>query len=508
MGYANSGLASAELLYKARDIPMSEDQSSFNTSDMGYVMFCTVGVMILTPAIGMFYGGTLKRKNIIQILFQSYMVTSLVTIQWFLFGYSLAVSPSSSHVMGNFSWGALTNIGVGPYFEGGTIPSIIYFTFSAFFPIATVQIFVGSIAERSRVLPSLIVGLIWCTVVYCPLAYSTWCANGFLYNLGALDFAGGGPVHIASGAASLAYSFFIGKRKDWLDPSTKKEYEPANTVITFIGVSIIWFSWLCFNSGTLLAVNTRTGYIMANTQIAASSAMLAFVGVDYAFTRKWSLLAACEGAVAGLVNITPSCGFYTPYWAFITSLFVGACCRLAYRFNEVTQVDDTTRSFIIHGFGGILGSICLGAFASPYIAGTDGVTEIDGGWIYHHWKQMGYQFAGWVTCFVWSLGATYIICFIVDKIPGLQIKANEELEKVGADFYEMAEVDGTYVDQMYPQFSLTAIQRKMNGHPIDSDYGHDYELGEINNIQVVDGVGSSTSSSDGKKQHSVKVVEV
>ena len=508
MGYANSGLASAELLYKARDIPMSEDQSSFNTSDMGYVMFCTVGVMILTPAIGMFYGGTLKRKNIIQILFQSYMVTSLVTIQWFLVGYSLAVSPSSSHVMGNFSWGALTNIGVGPYFEGGTIPSIIYFTFSAFFPIATVQIFVGSIAERSRVLPSLIVGLIWCTVVYCPLAYSTWCANGFLYNLGALDFAGGGPVHIASGAASLAYSFFIGKRKDWLDPSTKKEYEPANTVITFIGVSIIWFSWLCFNSGTLLAVNTRTGYIMANTQIAASSAMLAFVGVDYAFTRKWSLLAACEGAVAGLVNITPSCGFYTPYWAFITSLFVGACCRLAYRFNEVTQVDDTTRSFIIHGFGGILGSICLGAFASPYIAGTDGVTEIDGGWIYHHWKQMGYQFAGWVTCFVWSLGATYIICFIVDKIPGLQIKANEELEKVGADFYEMAEVDGTYVDQMYPQFSLTAIQRKMNGHPIDSDYGHDYELGEINNIQVVDGVGSSTSSSDGKKQHSVKVVEV
>jgi ammonium transporter, Amt family len=508
MGYANSGLASAELLYKARDIPMSEDQSSFNASDMGYVMFCTVGVMILTPAIGMFYGGTLKRKNIIQILFQSYMVTSLVTIQWFLFGYSLAVSPSSSHVMGNFNWGALTNIGVGPYFEGGTIPSIIYFTFSAFFPIATVQIFVGSIAERSRVLPSLIVGLIWCTVVYCPLAYSTWCANGFLYNLGALDFAGGGPVHIASGAASLAYSFFIGKRKDWLDPSTKKEYEPANTVITFIGVSIIWFSWLCFNSGTLLAVNTRTGYIMANTQIAASSAMLAFVGVDYAFTRKWSLLAACEGAVAGLVNITPSCGFYTPYWAFITSLFVGACCRLAYRFNEVTQVDDTTRSFIIHGFGGILGSICLGAFASPYIAGTDGVTEIDGGWIYHHWKQMGYQFAGWVTCFVWSLGATYIICFIVDKIPGLQIKANEELEKVGADFYEMAEVDGTYVDQMYPQFSLTAIQRKMNGHPIDSDYGHDYELGEINNIQVVDGVGSSTSSSDGKKQHSVKVVEV
>lgn len=501
MGYANSGLGSAQLLY--RDVPMSEDQSTFSPADMGYVMFCTVGVMILTPAVGMFYGGTLKRKNIIQILFQSYVVTASVTVLWFLFGYSLAVSPSNSHFMGNFSWGALQNIGVGPYIEGGTIPSIIYFTFSAFFPIATVQIFVGSIAERSRVLPSIIVGLIWCTVVYCPLAYSTWCGNGFLYQLGALDFAGGGPVHIASGGASLAYSFFIGPRKHWIDPKTKAEYEPANTVITFIGVSLIWFSWLCFNSGTLLSVSTRTGYIMANTQIAASSAMLAFVGVDYAFTRKWSLVAACEGAVAGLVNITPSCGFYSPYWALITSVFVGICCRLAYRFNEVAHVDDTTRSFIIHGFGGILGSICLGVFASPYIAGTDGVTEIEGGWIFHHWKQMGYQFAGWTTSFFWSLVATYIICFIVDKIPGLQIKANEELEMVGADFYEMAEVDGTYVDQMYPQFNLTAIQKKLNGHPES-----DNDSTDVNGIRILsESVGTSSQNIE-KKLHDVNVVEV
>lgn len=468
-------------------------------------MFCTVGVMILTPAIGMFYGGTLKRKNIIQILFQSYMVTALITIQWFLFGYSLAVSPSSSKVMGNFHIGALQNIGVGPFVEGGTIPSIIYFTFSAFFPIATVQIFVGSIAERSRLFPSLIVGFVWCTVVYCPLAYATWCANGFLYQLGALDFAGGGPVHIASGVASLAYSLFIGKRKDWIDPKTNQEYQPQNTVITFIGVSIIWFSWLCFNSGTLLSVSVRTGYIMANTQLAASAAMLAFVAVDYAFTGKFSLTAACEGAVAGLVNITPSCGFYSPYWAVITSVFVGACCRLCYRFNEFTGIDDTTRSWIIHGFGGILGSICLGVFASPAIAATDGVTEIDGGWIFHHWKQMGYQFAGWTTCSVWSFGATYIICFIVDKIPGCKIKANPELEAVGADFYEMAEVDGSYVDAMYPQFHLTAIQRKLNGHGDDSD---PYEL---DNIDVIDGVATSSASDQGttlKQNHNIHVMEV
>ncbi|ODV85851.1 hypothetical protein CANARDRAFT_220415 [[Candida] arabinofermentans NRRL YB-2248] len=443
-GYANSGLGSAVLIAAAkRDLStLSEETSTFVAADMGYVMFCTVGVMILTPAIGLFYGGALKRKNIIQILFQSYMVTATITLQWFLFGYSLAVSPSASSVMGNFKLGALQNIGAGPFVEGGTIPSIIYFTFSAFFPIATVQIFVGAIAERARIIPSLVVGFVWCTVVYCPLAYSTWCANGWLYKLGSLDFAGGGPVHIASGLASLSFSWFVGPRKNWKDPKAGKDYRPENPVATFIGVSIIWCTWLCFNSGTLLAVNTRTGYIMANTQIAASAASFTFTVVDYCYTGKWSLIAACEGAVTGLVNITPSCGFYSPYWAMITSMIVAACCRVVYESNEWLGIDDTTRSFVVHGVGGIIGSMCLGVFASPYIAGLDGVTEIPGGWIFHHWKQMGYQFAGFVSIVVWSFGATYAICFIVDKIPGCKLKGIEEAEEMGMDFYEMAEYDG------------------------------------------------------------------
>lgn len=418
---------------------LANDTSTLNMVDTAYELFCTVGVMILTPAIGMFYGGTLKRKNIIQILMQSYLVTAVISLQWFFLGYSLAVSTSSSHVMGNLSLGAIPNLGMGPYFEGGTIPSIVYFTFSAFFPIATVQIFVGAIAERSRLLPSLILGFLWTTVVYCPLAYSTWNGNGWLLNLGALDFAGGGPVHIASGITSLTYSYFIGPRKVWKNKGA--EHEPENTIITFIGVSFIWFSWLCFNSGTLGAVNVRTGYILTNTQLAASAAMVSFVAVDYAFTRKWSLIAACEGAVSGLVNITPSCGFYTPYWAVITSIFVGAVCRLCYNFNEASHIDDTTRSFVIHGIGGILGSICLGVFASPTIAATDGATVIEGGWIYHHWKQMGYQFAGWVSISVWSAGATYILCFIIDKIPGCQMRADDEIENIGTDIFEMAERD-------------------------------------------------------------------
>ncbi|GMG39565.1 unnamed protein product [Ambrosiozyma monospora] len=472
MGYANSGFGSAELLMKARrDLStLEEETSGFVATDIAYILFCSAGVMILTPAIGLFYGGALKRKNVIQILFQSFMVTSIITIQWFLFGYSLAVSPSSSAVMGNFRLGALQHLGAGPFVEGGTIPSILYFLFSAFFPVATVQIFVGAISERAPVMPSLLVGFIWCTVCYCPFAYSTWCAKGWLYKLGALDFAGGGPVHIASGVSSLAFSYFLGPRKNWKDPKTGKDYLPQNPIATFIGVSIIWFSWFCFNSGTLLTVNVRTAYIMANTHIAACAASTAFVIVDRIKTGKWSVIAACEGAVAGLVNITPSCGFYSPYWAFITSLFVGACCRLAYDFNDWVKIDDTTRSFIIHGFGGILGSLCLGVFASPYIAGLDGVTEIEGGWIFHHWKQMGYQVAGWVSTSIWSFVATYIICFVVDKIPGCKMKGIDDAELMGMDFYEMAEVDGLLSEnadfKMYQQSNVEMIEGTSSGSDV------------------------------------------
>lgn len=458
MGYANSGLGSADLIMKKRNIDLgelSDITAGYSTSDMGYVMFCTVGVMILTPGIGMFYGGALKRKNMLQILLQSFLTTSVITLQWFLFGYSLAVSPSSSAVMGNFRLGALMNLDAGPFVEGGSIPSIIYFTFSVFFPIATVQIFVGAISERSTLLPSLIVGFIWCTVCYCPFAYAVWCANGWLYKLGSLDFAGGGPVHIASGAASLSYSWFVGPRKFWKDPKTGKDHRPRNSAVTFAGVAIIWCTWLCFNSGTLLSVNVRTGYIMANTQIAASSACFAFTIVDYILEGKWSLVAASEGAVVGLVNITPSCGFYTPYWACITSIVVAVACRLCYNFNEWVHIDDTTHSWVVHGLGGIFGSICLGIFASPTIAGLDGVTEIDGGWIYHNWAQMGYQFAAFTSTTVWSFVATYIICWIVDKIPGCKIRANPEAETMGMDYYEMYEQDGLPDDDLEEELKGT-----------------------------------------------------
>lgn len=425
---------------------LAEDIATINYADTCFILICTFGVFIITPGIGMFYGGMLRRKNILSILFQSYIITAVISIQWYLFGYSLAVSSSSSKILGNLKMGALQGF-QGQMFGGtGTIPEILYFIFSTFFPVCTVQIFVGAIAERGRLLPSLIIGVIWTTVVYCPQAYWVWNANGWLLNMGSLDFAGGGPVHISSGMASLAYSLFIGKRKD----SPKKgnaKYRPKDPVMVFIGATLIWFGWFAFNSGTGLAVNLRTAYILANTHIAACSASATWVLLDKLMTGRFSIIGACEGAIAGLVAITPACAYVEPWAAFVSAVVTAAVCRLSHKLTHYLGVDDTIEAFNLHGVGGIVGGVMLGFFASPKIAGFDDFTEIDGGWVSHNYRQLGLQIADICAISAWSFVFTYIICFLVNYIPGLHLRVTEEEEVAGLDMIEIHEVGGAYDEE-------------------------------------------------------------
>lgn len=417
-----------------------EEVASLDPADMAYVAVATVMILIITPGIAFFYGGMMRGKNFMTLIIQSYLVTSIITIQFFLFGFSLACSDTSSSViMGNFTYGALKHVSAGPLLEGGTIPAILSFTFNAIFAICTVQIFLGAIAERGRLLPSLVLGTVWCTLCYCPFAYWTWASNGWLYNLGSLDFAGGGPVHVSSGIASLAYSLFLGKRKGWVDGKPPK-YKPYSPVLSFLGSLMIYFPWLFFNSGTLTTITTpRTLYILTNTHLSASFAMATFTIMHYLITKKWSIQAAAEGLIVGLVFITPSCGFLSPWAVAVGSIFTAIVCRSTFNIHIWMGIDDTTHSFNVHGIGGILGSICNGVFASPNIAAMDGITEIEGGWIFHHWKQMGYQLAGTMAIVGWTFIMTYALCFIIDKIPGLKMRVSEEAEEMGLDLYEMAE---------------------------------------------------------------------
>lgn len=418
-----------------------EQTASLNTADMTYVLFCAFGVFLITPAISLFYTGILKRKNIVQVLFQSYMTTSVVVIVWYLFGYSIACSPTSTNkLIGNLDNAALHGDGAAPLFEGGTIPSVVNFCFNVFFPVATVQIFIGAIGERGRFLPSMVVAVLFVVFVYSFQAYWVWGFSGWLYNLGSLDFAGGGPVHISSGIASLCYSWYIGPRGL---PGKRRgpipDYRGHSTLTTFIGVTLIWGAWFCFNSGTLLAVTPRTGYIFANTILASCFACVTFVGMNKVMTGRWSINSAFFGVIVGLVNITPSCGYYWPWAAAVTSIINAAVCRLCMGFNKWSGIDDYSESFIVHGLGGIIGDILTGIFASKTVAGYDGVTEITGGWIDGHWKQIGYQFASWVAIVAWTGVMTMIILFVVDHIPGLKLRADEAGEEMGMDLYEMAE---------------------------------------------------------------------
>ena len=448
---------------------------------MAYVACATVGIVAITPGIALFYGGSMRGKNFMTLIIQSYLTTAVITAQWFFFGFSLACSEtSSSSIYGNFRYGALSNVDAGPLYEGGTIPAIQTFCFTIFFAVCTVQIFLGAIGERGRLLPSLVLAFLWATLCYCPFAYWVWDPNGWLYNLGDLDFAGGGPVHISSGVASLCYSWFLGPRQGWKEKTLK--FKPYSPVMTFIGSLLIYFPWLFFNSGTMTTISTpRTLFIMANTQIAASFGMITFTFYEYFLTKKWSIQAAAEGLIVGLVFVTPACGYLEPWACVIGSVFTALVCRATYRINEWIGIDDTTRSFNVHGIGGIVGGIVVGVFASPRIAAMDGATEIAGGWIFHHWKQMGYQLAAICAIVGWTVVGTIALCYIINYIPGLKMRVEEDAEDMGLDFYEMAERCDPYIEYLHGkeeefQYQIYEGQSHSSSHVNEQQTSYDSKV--------------------------------
>jgi Amt family ammonium transporter len=414
-----------------------EQTEGLVAADMAYVATATILISAITPGIALFYG---TRKSYLTLAVQAYMVTGLITMLWYFFAFSLSNSTSSSPMIGNFALAALHDINYGG--DGGVVPTILTFVFTDFFIICTVQIFLGAIIDRGRLLPSLVLGICFGILCYCPQSYWTWNENGWLYKLGDLDFAGGGPVHVSSGVASLAYSLFLGKRKEWKETGKYPRFEPKNPILNFLGSLLIYFPWLFFNSATIGSISTpRTAFILANTQLAAGFGTVTFTFADYLIRKKWSLQAASEGIIVGLVFVTPACGYLEPWAIAVGTIITAIVCRATYDVNQWMGIDDTTHSFNVHGIGGIMGSIFVGLFASPKITASDGVSEIQGGWIFHHWKQMGYQLAGTISIIVWTFVMTYALCFIIDKIPGLKMRVSEEAEEMGLDRFEIYEAE-------------------------------------------------------------------
>ncbi|KAJ5782229.1 Ammonium transporter [Penicillium paradoxum] len=395
-----------------------------------YIILCSFIVWLIIPGIGLLYSGLARRKSALALLFQSFMVVAVVTFQWMFWGYSLTYARDASPFIGTLKNFGLRGVMVAPSPGSADLPEIVFCFYQLLFCACTVMIVVGGAFERGNMIPTLIFSFCWATVVYCPLACWTWNSNGWLYNLPSLDFAGGGPVHIASGWSALAYAFVLGKRKDIDQPSQAK---PHNTTLVFLGTCFIWFGWFGFNGGSTLNASVRAMLVVFNTNTAACAGVLGWVLVDSIRHRgKFSVVGACEGAIAGLVGITPAAGFVSVWLAAVIGILTSIVCALFQDINEWLHIDEGMDVFKLHGIGGMVGAFLTGIFASGSIGALDGATEatgaIDGNGI-----QVGKQLAEVCAISVYSFIVSCILLYILKFMPGMQLRVHEEAEMIGLD---------------------------------------------------------------------------
>ncbi len=345
-----------------------------DSGDVAWVIAATALVMIMTPALGFFYGGLVRRKNLVSTIVQCFAIFALVSLVWAIWGYSLALGPSVLNgFIGDLSNFALNNVGAAPNPSySRTIPELLYFAFQLKFAAITPALIIGAFAERIRFKALLIYIVLWTTFIYAPIAHWNWAAGGWLRGIGVIDFAGGLVVHTSAGVSALAAALVVGRRKG-LDRS--KGMRPTNIPYVILGASILWFGWFGFNAGSALAANALAVNALVVTNLAAAAAGLSWMFVDWARKGKPSAVGICVGAVCGLVAITPASGYVAPMPAIIIGLVAGALCNYVGGWRARTTLDDSLDVFACHGAGGIWGTIATGLFASSLVnaAGPNGL---------------------------------------------------------------------------------------------------------------------------------------
>ncbi|KAH8808218.1 ammonium transporter-like protein [Xylogone sp. PMI_703] len=424
---------------------LHEDLNIFyDAGDIAWMITATALVLLMIPGVGFFYSGLARRKSALSLIWLSVMATAVVSFQWFFWGYSLTFSHSAGKFLGNLDNFGLKNTLAAPSVGSEKIPDLLFAVYQGMFAAITVALAVGAVAERGRMLPCVIFMFIWTTVIYDPIACWTWNPSGWVAKLGGLDFAGGTPVHIASGTAALAYSFMLGKRRG--HGTHELNYRPHNVTHIVIGTVFLWVGWFGFNAGSALAANMRAVMAAVVTNLAACVGGIAWCVLDYRLEQKWSTVGFCSGVIAGLVAITPGSGF-VPAWSAVVYGVVGAAgANYATKIKFLIGIDDALDIFAVHAVGGLVGNILTGFFAADYIAHLDGFTEIPGGWINGHWIQLPKQLADSAAGGAYSFVGTCIILFIMNLIPGLSLRASEEAEILGIDDAEIGEFAYDYVE--------------------------------------------------------------
>lgn len=426
---------------------MSSSQTFSERYNVGDIAWMTVAgplVLLMVPGAGLFYSGLTRRKSALSLFILPIFAACIAFFQWFIFGYSFAFSHNAGKFMGDFTNAGFRNVLAEPSVGSSKIPDLLFALYQGFFAAITVALAVGAVAERGRVAPCLLFTFVWTTLVYDPIACWTWNPSGWSASIGGLDFAGGTPVHIASGSAALAYSLMLGKRRG--HGTFELNFRPHNTSAVVIGTLFLWVGWFGFNAGSALGANMRAIMAAVVTNLAAATGGIAWCAMDYRLEGKFSAVGLCSGVVAGLVAITPGSGYVPPWSAFIYGILAGTICNYATKLKLLIQVDDALDIFAIHGVGGFLGDLLTGIFASKDIAGLDEVTSIAGGWVNGHWVQLAIQLADGVTGMTYSFAVSCLILFVISYIPGMHLRVADQDEILGTDDCEIGEFAYDYVD--------------------------------------------------------------
>ncbi|PIL27399.1 transporter [Ganoderma sinense ZZ0214-1] len=437
------------ITYDASESIQYQDPSTgtltvYSPGDIAWVLASTALVWIMIPGVGFFYSGLLRRKNALSMIWASMMTLAVVSFQWFFWGFSLAFSDTASAYIGDLRYFGLKGVLAQPSIGSVKVPALVFCVFQLMFAAITPMIAIGAIAERGRLGPIMVFVFIWTTIVYDPIACWTWNSNGWSFKLGGLDFAGGTPVHISSGTAALAISIYLGKRRGY--GTERLAYKPHNTTYVVLGTIFLWFGWFGFNGGSALAANLRATQACIVTNLAASVGGMTWMLWDYRLEKKWSAVGFCSGAIAGLVAITPGSGFVGSPAAVLFGFMAGTLCNFATQLKFVFHYDDCLDIFASHAIGGVIGNVLTGLFAQSSIVTFDGdLAPIAGGWLDHHYIQLGYQIADSVSGMAYSFVMTTIILWILHFIPGMRLRASEEAEILGIDDAEMGEFAYDYV---------------------------------------------------------------
>jgi Amt family ammonium transporter len=391
-----------------------------NSGDTAWVLTSAALVMLMTPALGFFYGGLVQQKNALSTIMHSFFILCLISVQWVLWGYSLAFGPDHGHLIGGLDWALLRNVSASvadPMGYAPTVPHQSYMVFQMMFAVITPALITGAFAERKRFKAYVLFSLLWSTFIYDPLAHWVWGDNGWLRNLGALDFAGGSVVHMSSGISAIVAAKMLGPRIGW----GEKKMEPHDATYVVLGASLLWFGWFGFNAGSAVAAGglATSAFVVTNT--AAAMAGLTYLTVSWWHKGQPSAIGAAVGAVCGLVAITPASGYVDVSGSILIGLGAGVICYFSGQLKNFIRADDALDVFACHGMGGTWGALATGIFATTAV-NASGSGVIDG-----HYKQILYQLADigatWAYCGV----GTFIILKVVNAVVGLRVDEDEEV---------------------------------------------------------------------------------